>query len=281
MLLASATLLSISLRQAVAAAIHIRQDGSATSTASATDTTEVPQYFQTKPELFAGPTPTGAEPFLAQTNPAPFASVSYIPPSPIETQEPIAGNEDNGNIFEHMGKLSPYFAGPGFGVEEYPLPEGSEIVWLNMLHRHGARYPTGPFDLTEALTNASGEAKFSDKLSFLNDWTYKLGEQILTSFGRQMLYDNGVRHNVEYGHLYDSSNGSKIIARSTTQDRMTVSAEVGCSYWTWYIDLRTDRICRTSLQASLVSNGHAMPRSSCKLRAKASTALSTLVQLAQ
>ena len=76
------------------------------------------------------------------------------------------------------------------------------------------------------LFRSSGEAKFSDKLSFLNDWEYRLGEQILTSFGRQMLYDNGVRHNVEYGHLYDASNGSKIIARSTTQDRMTVSAEV-------------------------------------------------------
>jgi hypothetical protein len=227
MLFVSTITLSILLRNAAAAAVHIRQDTSAASTASTTDTTKVPQYFQTKPELFAGPTPTGAEPFLAQTNPAPFASVSYIPPSPIETQEPIVGNEDNGNIFEHMGKLSPYFAGPGFGVEEYPLPEGAEIVWLNMLHRHGARYPTGPFDLTEALKNASGEAKFSAELSFVNDWTYKLGEQILTSFGRQMLYDNGVRHNVEYGHLYDASNGSKIIARSTTQDRMTVSAEVG------------------------------------------------------
>ena len=227
MMLISTVNLSLLLRHVASAAVHIRQDTSAASTASATDATAIPQYFQTKPELFAGPTPTGAEPFLAQTNPAPFASVSYIPPSPIETQEPIAGNDENGNIFEHMGKLSPYFAGPGFGVEEYPLPEGAEIVWLNMLHRHGARYPTGPFDLTEALENASGEAKFDHELSFLNAWTYKLGEQILTSFGRQMLYDNGVRHNVEYGHLYDASNGSKIVARSTTQDRMTVSAEVG------------------------------------------------------
>jgi hypothetical protein len=86
-----------------------------------------------------------------------------------------------------MGKLSPYFAAPGFGVEEHPLPEGAEIVWLNMLHRYGARYPRGPFDLTEALANASGEAKFSNVLSFVNEWTYKLGEQILTSYGRQML----------------------------------------------------------------------------------------------
>lgn len=228
-MLLSHAILGALLRQAAAAAINIRQDSDAPSTATATTSTDVPEYFQTKPELFAGPTPTGAEPFLAQTNPAPFASVSFIPPSPVETQEPIAGNDKNENIFEHMGKLSPYFAGHGFGVEEYPIPEGAEIVWLNMLHRHGARYPTGPFKLTGALKNASGSASFSDDLSFVNGWTNNLGEQILTSFGRQMLYDNGVRHNVEYGHLYDSSNDTKIVVRSTTQDRMTVSAEVSDS----------------------------------------------------
>lgn len=231
MMLLTHAILSALLRQAAAAAINIRQDSGTLSAGTATISTEVPQYFQTKPELFAGPSPTGAEPFLAQTNPAPFASVSYIPPSPVVTQEPIVGNDKNDNIFEHMGKLSPYFAGPGFGVEEYPIPEGAEIVWLNMLHRHGARYPTGPFKLTEALKNASGSASFSDDLSFVNGWTNKLGEQILTSFGRQMLYDNGVRHNVEYGHLYDPSNETKIVVRSTTQDRMTVSAEVSDSQY--------------------------------------------------
>ena len=180
-----------------------------------------------------------------------------------------------------MEKLSPYLAGPGFGVEEYPLPESAEIVWLNMLLRHGARYHTGPFDLIEALQNASSEAKSSGKLSLLNEWTYKLGEQILTSFGRQMLSDNGVRDNVEYGHLYDASNGSKIIARSTTQDRMTVFAEVSRVGRSSYFGFWTDRICRTSLLASLASTGRAMPRSSSKLKAEISTDLSTLVQLAR
>ena len=128
------------LRQATAAALYARQDASATSISAPTTLSEVPQYFQTTPELFAGPTPTGLEPFLAQTNPAPFASVSYIPPNPVETQQPISGNHEHGDIFEHMGKLSPYFAGPGFGAEEHSLPEGANIVWLNMLHvRHVAQ----------------------------------------------------------------------------------------------------------------------------------------------
>ena len=44
---------------------------------------------------------------------------------------------------------------------------------------------------------------------------------------------------------------------------------------------QTDRCYRTFLPASLVLNGRAMPRLSFKLRAKASTVLSMLVQLAR
>src|SRR5271165_4658176 len=36
------------------------------------ESTTVPQYFQTSPELWAGPTATGQAPFLAQTNPVSF-----------------------------------------------------------------------------------------------------------------------------------------------------------------------------------------------------------------
>lgn len=109
---------------------------------------------------------------------------------------------------------------------------------------------SAPLDLTEALAKASSSTKFKDGLSFLNGWTYKLGEQILTSFGRPMLYDNGVRHNVEYGHLDDPSNESKIIARSTTQDRMTVSAEVITFKCGTLSKAQADHIHRTFLPAS-------------------------------
>lgn len=51
----------------VDAGILNRQASSASS--------NIPQYYQTTPELFAGPTPTGPAAFLAQTNPAPFPGV--------------------------------------------------------------------------------------------------------------------------------------------------------------------------------------------------------------
>ncbi|KAG9835991.1 phosphoglycerate mutase-like protein, partial [Aureobasidium melanogenum] len=158
---------------------------------------DVPQYFQTKPEIFAGPTPTGAAPFLAQTNLAPFAGASYIPNSPLETQVPIAGNKNGSNIFQNMGQLSPYFPNPsGFGVDEYPLPPGAEIVQLNMLSRHGSRYPTtgsGAHKFGLKHKNMT-DAKYTGELSFLNDWSYQLGAEILVPIGKQELFNSGTLH---------------------------------------------------------------------------------------
>lgn len=154
-----------------------------------------PDYFQTTPELFPGPTATGPAPFLAETNPAPFPSTTYFPPTPLETQVPIQGNTENGNIYQLMGHLSHYFPNPdGFGVEEYSLPESATIVQLNMLSRHGSRYPTtgsGAITLAEKIVNhttgVSGykQVHFTGHLSFLNTFTNKLGADILVPIGNQ------------------------------------------------------------------------------------------------
>ncbi|KAF2153909.1 phosphoglycerate mutase-like protein [Myriangium duriaei CBS 260.36] len=208
---------------ALSAAVDKRQTATPTSSSSG-----VPQYLQTSPELYAGPTATGPAPFLAETNPAPFPGVSYIPVSPLETQVPIVGNTNNSNIFQLFGQLSHYFPNPsGFGVNEYPLPQGTNITWLNMLHRHGSRYPTsgsGAYSFGQKAKNLTGTANFTGELSFLNSWSFKLGAEILVPVGKQELFDSGTLHYYQYGHLYNN-NGSKIVVRSTTQDRMTQSAE--------------------------------------------------------
>lgn len=94
-----------------------------------TPTSTVPQYFQTSPELWAGPTATGAAPFLAQTNPVSFPPTGvFVPNTPLETAGPIVGQDGNETIFRLMGKLSPYAPNiDGFGVAEYPLPPGAQI----------------------------------------------------------------------------------------------------------------------------------------------------------
>lgn len=182
----------------------------------------------------AGPTPTGEPAFLAKTNPAPFfPGQTYVAPSPLETQVPIVGESAGAeSIYNMHGQLSHYFPNPsGFGVEEYPLPTNATIVQLNMLSRHGARYPTkdsGVETLAAKVKNYTngvlGDVTFTGNLSFLNDWSYKLGEEILVPVGKQELFDSGTLHQYQYGHLYPN-NGTKIVARSTTQDRMLKSAE--------------------------------------------------------
>lgn len=116
-----------------AATLPGAQDDSANA---ASKSTKVPQYFQTIPELWAGPTATGRAPFLAETNPVSFAATAtFVPNTPLETAEPIVGQGQNQTIFQLMGQLSPYFPNPdGFGVAEYPLPPGANITQVQVSH---------------------------------------------------------------------------------------------------------------------------------------------------
>ncbi len=171
--------------------------------------TPVPQLFQTKPQLYEGkisqpvhigtlltftigPKITGSPPLLVQTNPAPHGpGLSYAPNAPLETSQPIAGTTNDKSIFQLLGNYSPYFPNPdGFGVDEYPLPEGARISQVHVLHRHGARYPnqttgTDTIYFGERLTKAAGTFNATGALSFLNTWKYKLGAEIQTPWGRQ------------------------------------------------------------------------------------------------
>ena len=107
--------------------VEKRQASSSTTSSSSSTTT--PDYFQITPEIFngeswshcfaaqmltlrSGPTQTGAPPFLAQTNPAPFAATkSFVANSPLETAVPIA-DAGNRSIFQLLGQLSSYFPNP-------------------------------------------------------------------------------------------------------------------------------------------------------------------------
>ncbi|KAK2057022.1 histidine acid phosphatase [Colletotrichum caudatum] len=188
---------------------------------------DVPQYFQTSPELWAGPTATGRPAFMAQTRVLPTGT--FVPNQPLQTDIPIEGmGKNNESIFNMMGYLTPYQPSPGFGVDEYALPAGAEIVQVQMLSRHGSRYPTlgsNVASLGERIAKAGGKLKAKGALSFLNDWKYQLGHEILVPKGRQELFDSGILHSYMYSSMYNPN--SKIIVRTTTQDRMLKSAE----YW--------------------------------------------------
>lgn len=121
-------------------------------------------------------------------------TATYVPNEPLQTAIPIEGmGEKDESIFKMMGYLSPYSPGPGFGVGEWPLPEGAEIVQVQMLSRHGARYPTrnnNVYDFGKRITSAE-DLEASGPLEFLNDYEYQLGQEILVNRGRQELFDSG------------------------------------------------------------------------------------------
>jgi hypothetical protein len=77
---------------------------------------KVPQYFDPNPELWPGPTATGRAPFLAQESVVP-----KLGPAPNKTIERLWG---------HLSPYSPNYE--GWGIEEYPLPKGSEITQVHV-----------------------------------------------------------------------------------------------------------------------------------------------------
>lgn len=112
------------------------------------------------------------------------------------------------------------------------MPGHCHLDAVHLLFRHGARYPTAGDNaelLATRLLNASqtGGLKASGELSFLNDWTYKLGSDILVPFGRQQLYELGVRSRVAYGHLLNdfTARGELPVFRTGSIDRMVETME--------------------------------------------------------
>ena len=101
--------------------------------------------------------------------------------------------------------------------------------------RHGSRYPsfgatTSKFaDEIHAAANNATTGGFDAKgpLAFLNSWTYNLGAELLTPFGRQQLFVEGVAARLMYGHLLNNFTESNQLPllRTESQDRMVKSAQ--------------------------------------------------------
>ncbi|KAI0719060.1 phosphoglycerate mutase-like protein [Cerioporus squamosus] len=161
----------------------------------------------------AGPTPTGAEAALVATAPSyPLhtGAPHLLSPLALEKNASKQDSEPPFDIFKHWGNLSPWFSVErgSFGVDSGPeAPDTCRVTGLHLLHRHGARYPTewasygGPANFSGRLHDNAAGWNTTGELEFMNDWTYKLGEEILTPFGRQQLYDLGVSMRIKYGFL--------------------------------------------------------------------------------
>ncbi|MBW0510514.1 hypothetical protein O181_050229 [Austropuccinia psidii MF-1] len=183
-------------------------------------------WFPTGSEIgYQGPIKTGIEPFAAVNAPVSPGLQSYFPIiSPID----FVRNSSFDPV-RSWGYLSPFHTLPSnaFGLDgsSPKVPQGCQLEQVHLLHRHGARYPTrshSPIRFSERLKKNKGYKGFRS-LSFLNDWEYGLGIEILTPFGRNQLFNLGVGFRQKYGHLLDNlknSQNSKLVFRTTSQHRM-------------------------------------------------------------
>ncbi|KAF7335328.1 AB hydrolase-1 domain-containing protein [Mycena sanguinolenta] len=199
----------------------------------ASPTNAFPSLFPTNVG-YAGKTPTGAEPGVIAT--APSYPVHTSSPQLVGPQGTISkGKGKKFDIFKKWGNLSPWYSvdRTTFGVDSGPeTPKTCRVTGLHLLHRHGARYPTayasygGPANFSSRLHAVADKWTANGDLEFMNEWTYKLGEEVLTPFGRQQLFDLGVSMRLKYGFLLKNFSESNTIPvfRTESQDRMLASA---------------------------------------------------------
>ncbi|KAF7979855.1 hypothetical protein HWV62_40611 [Athelia sp. TMB] len=158
---------------------------------------------------FEGATPTGAEPALvitAPVQPLHTGAAQLVVPQAAANDKggKGKGNKTKGKkgkfeMLKLWGNLSPWYS-----VDR--VDYGGPASFAGRLH--------------------AADLETSKHLNFLNDWTYKLGEEVLTPFGRQQLFDLGISMRMKYGFLLENFTETNTIPvfRTESQHRMLHSA---------------------------------------------------------
>ncbi|KAF8607448.1 phosphoglycerate mutase-like protein [Ceratobasidium sp. AG-I] len=182
---------------------------------------------------YPGPTPTGVEAGIVATAPAYPQHTGA--PGLLLPQKIKGSSNASFDLFKSWGNLSPWYSVPSadFGLPNTSpaAPNQCRVTGLHVLHRHGARYPTewslwgGPARMSDRFKKLDNFTA-SGELAFLNEWSYALGAEILTPFGRHQLYDLGVSMRMRYGFLLQNFTETKTLPvfRTESQDRMLQSA---------------------------------------------------------
>ncbi|KAF1848003.1 phosphoglycerate mutase-like protein [Cucurbitaria berberidis CBS 394.84] len=186
---------------------------------------------------FPGPTPTGVEPFAIQTAKAYPYNDGNANQFPLVIPQPH-GSDSASPRFDsskYWGNLAPWYSlrSSDYGLPDAsPLvPESCDITQVHLLYRHGARYPTSgaaPGTFAQKIVNATKTGlAVSGELAFLSDWTYKLGAELLTPFGRSQNFLLGVEYRQLYGHILNNFTAARTLPvfRTQSQDRMVKTAE--------------------------------------------------------
>jgi len=139
------------------------------------------------------------------------------------------------DIVRKWGQYSPYYA-----VDSdinTGLPETCKVTFVQLLSRHGARYPTKGVSIAykETLNKIlQSTSDYSPKYQFLKNYIYGLGADDMLPFGSQQLINSGSHFFDRYKEL--SSNEEPFI-RSTDSSRVHLSA----SKWSYGLRLAKSR----------------------------------------
>lgn len=184
---------------------------------------------------YPGTTVTGVEPAAAET--APSYPYNDGPANQFPLVAPVPHGESDSSTFDikkYWGNLSPWYSvsSADYGLPDASplIPDGCDIVQVHLLYRHGARYPTSgaaPAQFAQKIHNATKTGfSASGDLSFLADWTYKLGAELLTPFGRSQNFLLGIEYRQLYGSLLNNftEQGTIPVFRTQSQDRMVKTA---------------------------------------------------------
>ncbi|KAG9193185.1 acid phosphatase [Alternaria panax] len=178
-----------------------------------------------------------AEPNAIQTAPSyPYNDGDAFSYPLIKPQPHGSGSQSpDFDITKYWGNLSPWYSvrSADYGLPDASplIPDGCDITQMHLLYRHGARYPTSsaaPATFAQKIANATKTGlAVSGELSFLSDWMYKLGAELLTPSGRSMNFLLGIKYRQLYGHLLNNFTeaGTIPVFRTQSQDRMVKTAE--------------------------------------------------------
>ncbi|KDQ13675.1 hypothetical protein BOTBODRAFT_175389 [Botryobasidium botryosum FD-172 SS1] len=127
------------------------------------------------------------------------------------------------SIARNLGPYAPYFNATTY----VPPPSSCVVTQVNILERHGARYPTqGTSDDAQATISKIKKigVKVDSPLAFIASYEWDLGVEDLLNFGAQESYDAGAIAYQRYPSLFSTFSGQIPFVRSTSLPRCVNSA---------------------------------------------------------
>ncbi|KAL6231495.1 3-phytase B [Aspergillus navahoensis] len=164
------------------------------------------------------------------------ASLSlYYLLSSVSAQAPVVQNRpcnsiDGGyqcfsNVSHAWGQYSPYFSVEHESAISEDVPHNCKVTFVQVLSRHGARYPTKSKSKAYAeLIGAiqKNATSFQGQYAFLESYNYTLGTEDLTTFGENQMVDSGTKF---YRRYKDLARNNTPFIRASGSDRVVASAE--------------------------------------------------------